>query len=391
MDSGFGQGNGTAPAESDLNAADRAKVGRLRGLLRWATGLALFLASSALFYSLSPFELRGGDRQWIIPKIGEGVVSFDYHTPLPIVLYQEAYRLWGARGLTAEAIMAVGSALSGGLFVLALLSFSRNPRFWVPCLATGSLMVFWGHVEVHAPSYAFGLWFMLLGIRYARGESRSAWPMCVAWFAACLCHMSNVFYLPALLSLVWQRGGKDVKPSDLTVIALTRSVSVRVSQAVKPIALTAIALSLIFLVAPLLLPSVNYHTLALERLVPLFRLTGPKHRFTLFSWAHVEIVVWFWFLASPLAPIGLVGGFRRGWRDKAWRFLAIASGCALFWTFLWNPDLGLDDWDLFCQCAVPLNVLTGWTLLLGHSDAQQPSLSAPPPSFPETASQEQSQ
>jgi len=305
----------------------------------------IILVVSVLFLTLSPFEIGGGDHDEILRMAGSDFAIFHYRAPLAVATHQIIYHLGKRFGVTPTLAVRVTSAVAGGFFVLLLFNFSRDPRLWVPCLASGTLMVFWGHVETYAPAYAAALWFLMLGIRYARRERLSAWPLCGAWLLASGCHMSNSFYLPALAFLIHRLDRRGTK-------ALIGAVLV---------------LALVFSTVPFFTFPLGYDTLAPERLTPLLRMTGAYHHFTLFSWAHLKLVLKFWGFASPLGLIGIVGGLLLLRRDPAWQFLMAASGCALLWTFLWNPDLGWADWDLFGQCAVPLNLMAGWTLLQGKA------------------------
>ena len=338
-----------------MNKHESGRSAALHKSVRVLVAIALVVGVSGLFLALSPLEIGGGDRDEIVRMAGDPHFVFHYRAPLVVAVHQALSRTFRPLGLTPEMVVRITSAVAGGLFVLVLLQFSRHPKFWMPCLATGTVMVFWGHVETYALAYTAALWFLLQGVRFARGERASIWPAAGAWAVACGCHMANVFYLPAL---VWLAYGADRRSLD-------------------PIVWTVIGLGAVFLCLPFAVMPLGFDTLTLERLTPWFRATGPYHKFTLLSWAHLKLVGSFWLFGSPVALVGIVGGLLRLRSDRVWRFLLAASGCALLWTFFWNPDLGWGDWDLFGQCAVPLNLLTGWTLL--HWPARRSSQGAPWP------------
>ncbi|MBM3335760.1 hypothetical protein FJY63_13970 [Candidatus Sumerlaeota bacterium] len=100
----------------------------------------------------------------------------------------------------------------------------------------------------------------------------------------------------------------------------------------------------------------------ISRLVPLrFPLLPSRYRFALFSWDHAKMWLYFNWKSSPL---GLAVLLLLCWtiRGRFARFLLLATACGFLWTWLWHPDRGLHDWDLFANLAVPLNVLGGLLL-----------------------------
>ena len=100
-----------------------------------------------------------------------------------------------------------------------------------------------------------------------------------------------------------------------------------------------------------------------ERLCPLFHNPDPQHYyFTMFSLAHLKIYVHFIMMSSPLAiPAILVLSpwFLRG---PFYRFLLVMTLCGMIWSFVWHPDMGPGDWDLFGSFAIPANILAGLML-----------------------------
>jgi hypothetical protein len=207
-------------------------------------------------------EIGGGDRDEIVRMAEFQSAGFHYRAPLVVAWHQALTRLGGPLGFSGATAIRVTSALAGGLFVLLVVRASRSWWFRVPLLATGTLMVFWGHIETYAPAYTAALAFLLVGVRYARGEPVSFGWVCAAWVLACGCHMANVFYLPALVVLAYSR---DRKALDWIVWAV-------------------VAMGIVFLTAPFLTTPFRFDTLTIERLTPPLSTMSWQPKLSTMSW-----------------------------------------------------------------------------------------------------------
>lgn len=96
--------------------------------------------------------------------------------------------------------------------------------------------------------------------------------------------------------------------------------------------------------------------------VPLWETTTRWEHYTMFSWGHLIDMINEQLLTAPAAIPGLLlllamGNIRR--QVTPWtRFLLLAAGLYLLFTWTWNPDYGGQrDWDLFSPVAIPLTLL----------------------------------
>ena len=172
------------------------------------------------------------------------------------------------------------------------------------------------------------------------------------YMLACLAHMLALFYAPAIGYALWKHRRYHPLEALLPLLGFL-----------------AVLLSLSF--APTLLGT----DVGLERLVPLFSVWAPNQFFTFFSWAHGEILFYFYrhaaFLGIPF-ELPLLFMLRKRIRTPFQRFLLIHTCCGLFWTTIWHPDWGRNDWDLFSQFAIPLHVLLG-LLLCSSKNEHEPA------------------
>jgi len=336
--------SGNGPA---AGAAQPRPLGKVRRIV--ACVLIIVLAS-AVFYSLRGFRRRGGDTDFAQTIARRRFSVFYVRSPLTVYLHQAAYHFI-FRPLGRSPAEAVGfcSAVGGGIFVAALAAISRNALFLLFNLSAPLMFIFMGHVEHYAWVNALLVVYFLAVKRHLE-QGRPLWPALVWLLLAASFHMLAVFYVPSFLFLLAERD------------PLTRRWRWRPSRnEAEWLLIIFIAWAAAVNAAPLLLYPAGLDN-GLSRLVPLVKPIPPTHyRFTLFSLAHLKM--WLYFNRES-SPLGLALLILLLWtiRTRFEKFLLVATGCAFFWTWIWHPDRGPRDWDLFANLALPMNILVGLLL-----------------------------
>ncbi len=311
--------------------------------------LARFLAVRiplTLFFATVLYRL--GQCDWILPYSGDGhyteeLAEKDWvvlmHSSLTTLMHKCVYTLLKPWGWTAWKSVMVSSSLAGGMALQVLYAIRRHPAFLAINILSGSFFVFVGEVENYAWVNLFLLWTFLAVERFLE-RKWPFWPAAVFFFTAALFHMLALFYLPALFWVMYQQD--DFKPWEFA----------------GPFLLFVFLSIGIMVIFPREGPDLN-----LGRLVPLFQINRKGQFFTLFSPAHLELLLYFHRQAGllrmiPVSWIVLILFFRRI-ETPFHKYLLIGSLTGLGWTTVWHPDLGRLDWDLFSQMYIPFNVLAG--------------------------------
>jgi hypothetical protein len=277
-------------------------------------------------------------------------VMFYVRSPLTVFLHQGVYR-WIADPLGLSVTDAVGfcSAAAGGVFVATLFAISRHWLFLLFNLATPFMFIFLGHVEHYAWVNALlAVYFLAVKRHLERGIP--LWPALVWLLLAAGFHMLAVFYAPSFLCLLVERE------------RATRRWRWRPTRRQGEILLLVfIGWAGLILAGMYLLPAAGLNN-GVERLVPLAMSETPsRYYFTFFSLDHLKMWLYFHWMSSPL---GLAGLALLVWtiRERFEKFMLVAVACGLFWTWIWHPDMGRPDWDLFANLALPMNILVGLLL-----------------------------
>jgi len=275
---------------------------------------------------------------------------FYLRSPLTTYLHQGAYHfVFAPLGWSSGDAVGFCSAAAGGIFVATLLAISSHWLFLLFNLAQPLMFIFLGHVEHYAWVNAL-LAVYFLSVKRHLENGRPLWHALVWLLLAASFHMLAVFFVPSFLFLLaerdpatrrWRWRETRREREDLLMLFIAWAVL-----------LSGLQLTL----------HVEGLDNGLSRLVPLAWPVGPTHyRFTLFSLDHLQMWIHFHLNSSPL---GLVALLFLVWtiRTRFEKFLLVATGCAFLWTWMWHPDFGKRDWDLFANLAVPLNILVGLLL-----------------------------
>jgi hypothetical protein len=297
------------------------------------------------------------------------------------LVYRAGYALTGWDAGTAIALV---STLAGALYWGAVLRLARSRPVpgsggwvvWALLATPGAVQLFFGHVENYSLLTAGTLWTLVLAVEAAADPERSIWAAALAYGLTVAVHLSAVWLAPAMVALWWVRVRARSGAGRLTAARwrdAVREAAMGAATAVLPFAAVAFGMAVTG-------PGVAGFSLATfgggdgKLFVPLFTISTPFERFTMFSGVHFAAFGNELLLVAPVGVIlALVGplGPRRGGRTDAgtWPLLAAAAGVAAY-AFAFNPDmmvanpaLGVfNEWDLFAFEAVPITVLGLWWL-----------------------------
>jgi hypothetical protein len=319
-------------------------------MLRVLLLVIVAIVAAVLCFSLRDIRRLGGDSDFAVDIITQPFQVFYLRSPLTVYFNQAVYHfILQPRGWSPEEAVAFCSALGGGLFVAALVSISTNWLFLLFNLTAPFMLIFLGHVEHYAWVNAL-LAVYFLAVKRHLDTDGPLWPALTSLLLAASSHMLAVFYAPSFLFLLARR--------DPTT---RRWFWVRPRGERENLLIIFIVWALLFFAAETSLFVAGLDN-GLNRLVPLTWPGEPTHYyFTLFSLAHLKIWLYFHWRSSPM---GLVLLAALCWmiRTRFDRFLLVAMACGFFWTWIWHPDRGRNDWDLFANLALPLNVLVGLLL-----------------------------
>lgn len=215
-----------------------------------------------------------------------------------------------------------------------------------------------GHLENYSWVNALLALFFLYGTKYLKGRYKLVYAV-IAWILACYMHMLAIFYFPALIYLIF-------KPQLISDINSNKKLKIEFVLPSRKEIETVLSLLIIFLLlitlAPLFMKSrVMMLDVTSLRLVPLFKISNPRHYFTMFSLEHFKMMFYFIHQASLFGiPLLILLFYKIRSNFHIFIFIGFLSG--LLWAFIWHPDMGYGDWDLFGSFAIPLNILNGLLL-----------------------------
>jgi hypothetical protein len=330
-------------------------------------------------------------------------LTHSWQAPLDVFVHSQVWLVLHERMGWDDAVPVYRllSPLAGLLYLLGALALSRDLQrrqeapAWLTfgLLATlGLLQLFFGYIENYAFAAAGVLVYLWLGLRVLNG-SGSLWLAAVALAVTNATHPSTIVLAPSLLLLGWRcwREGNKSLLANVLQIAL-------------PMALIGGA-TFVWMEAS---GHGLYALLNTDRpggadaswFVPLWETSSRWERYTLLSWPHLRDWINQQLLVAPVVLPSLVVVGANLWlarRNAAGErasghgrvngetagnppapakveanafqlsaggygagvgFLALAAGCYLLFTFVWNPDYGGQrDWDLFSLAALPATLL----------------------------------
>lgn len=317
---------------------------------------AVFFAFSGLFFALRPYAIPGGDSEEVCLFASSPQFMFYFRSPLVVFLHQLLYKLLNPAGWSAKETIALGSSIAGGLYVVALTHISSNLSFLLFNLLSPFIFIFVSHVEHYAWVNMCLTWFIYYIYRFLNQRS-SLIPATICFVLASAFHNLALFYLPALFVVAFtvKRQNHRLKIDWHPFLTLKQ---------IKVVLLIFTGYFLLMSILPLIFStSVRGLDVGKERLCPLFHNPNPvRFYFTMFQWEHFAMMLYFIKMSSPAGlPVIII---LAPWllRGRFYFFLLIMTLCGLGWAFLWHPDMGYPDWDLFGSFAIPANILAGLML-----------------------------
>jgi Tfp pilus assembly protein PilF len=263
------------------------------------------------------------------------------------------YQLLGSLNVAsaAERSFQYLSILSG-VGTLALLpnfmkrlTASKEDRllFGLFIFVSGTAQLFFGYVELYAPSVFVLLLYFWLSLKYIDGTTTLVYPS-LAFALLVACHLGMLSMLPSylyLLFLAWRNG--------------------RFQHALLSAASTMLLFSGLVLLSGYRPETLWNNFTGGDKVHLLFPvMTGNIWQpYTLFSVQHFIDYLNLLILVSPFAPVLLflfVGTFwrRERWADPRWVFFFLTAASGAGFVFLVNPDLGMSrDWDLLSIFLLP--------------------------------------
>ncbi|UCF04144.1 MAG: tetratricopeptide repeat protein [bacterium] len=350
----------------------------------------LVIVSAFLFWSFRQVHYFLGDGHLWASRISTAKL-LNYKEPLASLLYQELYRLLTILGIAPDhyRFASILGILSGLVFIVFAYKTARitgkrtSEQVFVllAILSTGTMMLFFGYVEVYPPVAAWTILYIFVGIRYLRGRANISTFVLICVLGVLL-HLSLLVLIPALLVAIRYR--KRELPGRRWH-ALVFGVPIAAVLIFLAIAQRLEALSGFFSDAFLpLATGVESDRIA-------YHLFSPKHFFDIANELLLICPIALLLFAVLKRPSEAAGGGMAGSEADGSEipgsepdggelngsesldtepngtillFLKTITVFYIFELFIFNTILGASrDWDLFSPLAIPLALLTALFLL----------------------------
>ncbi|MBN2290603.1 MAG: hypothetical protein JXQ83_14810 [Candidatus Glassbacteria bacterium] len=279
---------------------------------------------------------------------------------LDFFLHQSFHRLLTSQGESSgETAYALLHCLLLPLFLgvcwhtagLVASGFRRRLAVWSFMAFSSALQLFAGYVESYTLLNLWSAFYLYSGVKHLSGGREKAtvpWMPTLFFLLAFFSHHSGLVLGPSLLFL-W-----------LNKLLPARMVKNRLSN---PFLLVAALSCLGLVLGPIVFKSTR------PLLVPLAAAgENLKAPYSLFSCRHIWEKFNFLLLVCPVAAVALpviASRWRTFRKPNPAAFVFVfwcAAGCSVF-AVIFNPLLGIRDWDLLSLPAVPLALFCGWGLL----------------------------
>ncbi|HUU27954.1 MAG TPA: hypothetical protein VM123_09090 [archaeon] len=339
-----------------------AVSGYISGLDRFRNTRGGFMAAMSAYVALVfiAWPLRSqnhfmGDG---LAFIGTVTGPFRYYAkePLDYFIHQLFYRLldWFGVG-NGEAVYAVLHTLLLPFFLLACWKITAKVTgeawerlaLWLLIVSTSSLQLFFGYVESYTIIALLLSIYLYYGIKHLREKERNyPWAPTAVFLLSLLTHNSALVLFPSLLYLWLVRLAPG---TSWGIIELK-------SRIVFLISILSFLLLLLFFNTDSLVPLIG----PIDGFDSPYRMYGLKHLWDKFN---------FLLLIAPGAVVCLLVLVAKArsftkLEDSAFVFVFWAAAGCSFFSFIYDPDLGIRDWDLLSLPAVPLMLWCGWSLIL---------------------------
>ena len=320
-----------------------------------AAGILFILTLSIGWYLRSRNHFMGDGWAWIGSV--EKPFSFQRNEPLDFFLHQSFYHLLKLIHPAAdgEAAYAVLHCLLLPFYLLivwnisSLVSKDTFERWvlWLLLISTGSLQFYFGYVENYAIVYLCLSLYILLSIKYLQVKKyKKPWLPSVLFILAAATHVSAIVLAPSLIYLWLQRFG----PESSTGITSWNSRLVGL-------------ISLVLFIAAIFFFDPNI-------MVPVWgEVQDDTTAYHMFELKHLWDKFNFFLLAAPSVIVLLILVISKAKvivksKNTVLAFILWCSAGASFFTFVYNPVLGIRDWDVLGLPGLPLTLLTGLLIML---------------------------
>ncbi len=317
-------------------------------------GLALIVLIAWLLRSQNHFL---GDGWEFIGGVKEDF-SLHHNEPLDFFIHQLYFRIISYIGVgKGEYAYSTLSVILLAPYLIILWKITKHiapnkaeslPVFTLLC-STSALQLFFGYVESYTLVNFCIAAFLLSGLWHLeQKQKRLPLVSILLLVLAVALHLSAVVLLPTVVVLILPSIGSRESSTDRFVQKIAGAGS----------------LILFFVCGFLfLLISLYYHN---DLLVPYS--TSVDHPFTLFSVQNLWYKLNFVIFSAPIAIVAfLLIPFNRAdffyKRDNKLVFIFWAALSSLSLVFVFDPLLGIRDWDIFALCGLPVTVLATWILL----------------------------
>ncbi len=311
---------------------------------RIAVGVALALIALVIFWSLRAVEMTGGDSDQWCREIETGY-WFRKRQMLSFALMQLTYKItnglfaWDGRWAVNATSCVVGAFFV--YFAWRLLGWGRARWLALGLLfSAGFMQLFFGHLETYALPMTVLLCLLLTIRRYFAGRARAIHVG--ALFSLGVASHLVFWFLVPVFGTVLRHSHRKAKDLLEIVVGVT------------PALLLTYALW-----GPY---RIGRGEMIGDRLMPLLHVDpGLAKRFAYLSWEHLHEWLWFAWNASHVAlPIVIVLFLLRRLPRGPWdEVLRTTIVCFLVFTFVWHPDAGRLDWDLYSFTGLPIALLAG--------------------------------
>lgn len=178
--------------------------------------LLLLASAAALFWIFRQSTHFLGDGYLWASRMGTGTL-FTFMRPLSSSLYQIAYVLTNALGLsqsiTAYVAAALMSIVSGLIFLVfaykTVRALTNQPTeqifLLLAVLSSGTITLFFGYVEAYPPAAAGVMAFVYFGVRYVQ-RRENAYFVIVIFLLNVSLHLSLIALLPSLMVILTVKG-----------------------------------------------------------------------------------------------------------------------------------------------------------------------------------------
>ena len=287
--------------------------------------------------------------------------GFNDTEPLTRLIHQSLSR---SLGLDQKLTIQIVSAITGGLFLIAVLLFvvhSKQPPIWkvfagIILVSLGANQLFFGHVEDYTLVYLAIIVFLVLSWRLFEGRKTLMAMMGVFALGVGL-HVEMLLLTPALTYAIFY-SNRDRFP------AIPRPLRPKTIIAALILTLACGLLAYMFYFKAYEFTSDNQNEIASKIFLPVKNPLPFPHAYSLLSLEHLSDVLQELLLtvapgALLICILALVRFRELRWDDQRTIFFSIAAFYFLLFNLTVNPILSMPrDWDFLSLAAAPIAFLS---------------------------------